>query len=55
VKTKLTKTCQFCKHWFTLVSENGKVEGECRRYAPKGGGWPLTSPNDYCNDWEQSK
>ena len=51
--------CKYCWYWEEL--DSGKiVEGECRRYAPRGTGgglaaytWNKTKLADWCGDFDR--
>ena len=52
------KKCQDCRYWEKEDDRSG-MEGECRRYAPRGTGgglatylWNKTKETDWCGDFD---
>jgi hypothetical protein len=50
-------TCGNCK-WWALLSDLGRMAGECHRCPPKaaaasGGSsnWPVTPSDEWCGEW----
>jgi hypothetical protein len=57
--------CSLCRFWLNWDSEMTNL-GECHRFPPRvsaqagdeagdGGRWPLTSPDDWCGEFQRPR
>lgn len=49
----MTGSCGECAHWDSLRRDGTiGIIGECRKYAPRAGGFARTKPDDWCGEYE---
>lgn len=50
--TMAAKHCDECRHWKPVDDGDGNDIGQCRRFPPTYDGWPMTTGEDWCGEWQ---